>query len=428
MARARHEHAGPRGDAAGVQGRLRDGARRATRALKTSGDSTPRRSTRAPRRAHSLDVAQRRRRFRPSRAVTRVGMCAAMVTGARVPQYVPTRPASWTCTTRRRCTSSRARRRAPGGAFFPDAVRGGTFRPDDGVTRLVAAIVLVRAAGLEAEATAPGAGMLFGVTDAASIPSVWRGHVAVARSYGLVPSGSQFNPNGAFTRADLRAPSPSSRAFRPNRPRAGITTRAGRGRRLPCPTASAAPQILSASTQKGGAVLQLHPRGRRRHLQLRRRIRHAGPLRPATTIASTQYHLRRATTICAMRRRLRRRSHHCMTQTPSASCNGLQAQTPSRHATGLQDADGVCDVATGSCDVATGSCNIADGSRVDANGGCASQIPSAHSRRHLQDANGSCDDADASATCRRHSRRCKWRLRGCKWRLPRGGRAKSLEK
>ena len=141
--------------------------------------------------------------FRPARTLKRVDLAAAMVTGARVPQFMPTQPSFldvYDATTMCFVESAQAR---PGGALFPDAVRGGTFRPDEGVTRLIAAIVLVRAAGLEAEATAPGAGMLVGVTDAASIPSAWRGHVAVARSYGLVPSGSQFNPNGAFTRADL---------------------------------------------------------------------------------------------------------------------------------------------------------------------------------------------------------------------------------
>ncbi|HEX8339047.1 MAG TPA: S-layer homology domain-containing protein, partial [Pyrinomonadaceae bacterium] len=87
-------------------------------------------------------------------------------------------------------------------SLFPDAVRGGAFRPDDRATRLVAAVVLVRAAGLGAEADSK-AGVFLPYTDAASIPYELRGYVQVAVSNGLISSEQQFNPSGAITRAEL---------------------------------------------------------------------------------------------------------------------------------------------------------------------------------------------------------------------------------
>ena len=86
--------------------------------------------------------------------------------------------------------------------LFPDAVRGGAFRPDDRATRLVAAVVLVRAAGLRAEAESK-AGVFLPYTDAASIPYDVRGYVQVAIQYGLMSSAPRFNPSGALTRAEL---------------------------------------------------------------------------------------------------------------------------------------------------------------------------------------------------------------------------------
>jgi hypothetical protein len=81
-------------------------------------------------------------------------------------------------------------------------VRGGAFRPDDRATRLVAAVVLVRAAGLRAEAESK-AGVFLPYTDAASIPYDLRGYVQVAVTNGLISSAAQFNPSGTITRAEL---------------------------------------------------------------------------------------------------------------------------------------------------------------------------------------------------------------------------------
>ena len=142
-------------------------------------------------------------RFRPSHTLRRAELASAMLAGARVPQFMPAFPNFTDLSDATTMSFVESAQTRPGGALFPDAPRGGPFRPDEGVTRLLAAIVLVRAAGLEAETALPGASALPGVTDAGSIPFAWRGHVSVARAHGLLSSEAQFNPNGAFTRADL---------------------------------------------------------------------------------------------------------------------------------------------------------------------------------------------------------------------------------
>ena len=135
--------------------------------------------------------------FRPGAAVTRAELAEAMIVGARVPQYVPDTP-SFTdvndTTTMNFAEGTQA--------LFPDAVRGAQFRPDERVTRLAATVVLVRAAGLKAEAESK-AGAFLGYTDAASIPYELRGYVQVAVSKGLISSSMQFNPSGTLTRAEL---------------------------------------------------------------------------------------------------------------------------------------------------------------------------------------------------------------------------------
>lgn len=135
--------------------------------------------------------------FRPAASVSRAELAEAMIAGARIPQYVPNTPSF--VDVQDTTTMNFAEGSQP---LFPDAVRGGTFRPDDRATRLVAAVVLVRAAGLKAEADSK-AGTFLPYTDAASIPYDLRGYVQVAIQYGLMTSGTQFNPSGAITRAEL---------------------------------------------------------------------------------------------------------------------------------------------------------------------------------------------------------------------------------
>jgi serine protease AprX len=136
-------------------------------------------------------------RFRPAGAVTRAELAGAMVAGARVPQYVPNTPSFADVSDAPTMNFAEAAQ-----PLFPDAVRGGSFYPDAQATRLVAAVVLVRAAGLRAEADSKqGAALPY--TDSLSIPSKLRGYVLVAVQHGLMSASQQFNPNAPLTRAEL---------------------------------------------------------------------------------------------------------------------------------------------------------------------------------------------------------------------------------
>ena len=135
--------------------------------------------------------------FRPGASVSRSELAEAMIVAARVPQYMPATPSFLDV---KDTTTMNYAEGTQG--LFPDTVPGSVFQPNTRATRLVAAVVLVRAAGLRAEAESK-AGALLPYTDAATIPYDLRGYVQVAVSHGLMSSAQQFNPSGALTRAEL---------------------------------------------------------------------------------------------------------------------------------------------------------------------------------------------------------------------------------
>ena len=141
-------------------------------------------------------------RFRPDAAVLRSDLATTLMLGARVPQYLagqPTYQDVRDTTTRLFVESVQA---SPNGPLFVDAPTGGRFRPNDNVTRLTAAIALVRAAGLLSEAEA-SAGIPLSFLDAAGIPDEYRGYVSVATSRGMLAGDTLFRPQAALTRAEL---------------------------------------------------------------------------------------------------------------------------------------------------------------------------------------------------------------------------------
>lgn len=141
-------------------------------------------------------------RFHPDNAISRLDLATALVAGARVPQYLGGAPVYRDVSdslTRLFVESVQA---SPNGALFTDATPGGRFRPYDNVTRLAAAVALVRAAGFRSEAEAK-AGTPLAFLDATSIPFELRGYVSVAISKGLLQGDSLFRPNVAVTRAEL---------------------------------------------------------------------------------------------------------------------------------------------------------------------------------------------------------------------------------
>jgi serine protease AprX len=142
-------------------------------------------------------------RFRPQFTISRYDLASALMVGGRVPQYMAGQPRFTDATDRVTRNIVESVQSAPGGPLFNDASPGGAFRPDDRATRLIAAIALVRAAGLRSQAEAL-AGTSLPLTDAAQIPSSLRGYVKLALDRGLMTAdGSVFRPNDAMKRVEL---------------------------------------------------------------------------------------------------------------------------------------------------------------------------------------------------------------------------------
>jgi hypothetical protein len=143
------------------------------------------------------------RRFRPDFGVTRAELAAALVKGARVPQYLPGKPSFTDVTDSTTMLFVESAQSSPGGALFTDVTSGGKFRPDDVATRLAAAVALVRAAGLQGEVSAAALRPL-NVKDAGEIPAALRGYVWVAIEHGLLTvDNGYFHAQSAITRAQL---------------------------------------------------------------------------------------------------------------------------------------------------------------------------------------------------------------------------------
>jgi serine protease AprX len=152
---------------------------------------------------HAFVMSPYGRNFRPEHGVSRADLAAAMLACGRVPQYLPGSP-TYPDVRGDALLAVESAQAAPGGPLFDDAPAGGSFRPASHADRLTAAVVLVRAAGLGAEAEARAGAALPGVADAGSVPAEYRGYVAVALERGLLSlAGGQFRPASALARAEL---------------------------------------------------------------------------------------------------------------------------------------------------------------------------------------------------------------------------------
>ena len=140
--------------------------------------------------------------FRPAFGVTRANLAAALVQGARVPQYLPAQSSYTDIRDRATMLFVESAQASPKGALFPAISAGAAFQPDAPVDRLTAAVALVRAAGLRQQAETGSYNLTY--LDAGSIPASLRGYVALAVQNGLLGSSTTyFNPQGNFTRMDL---------------------------------------------------------------------------------------------------------------------------------------------------------------------------------------------------------------------------------
>lgn len=141
--------------------------------------------------------------FRPQFTISRYDLASALLLGGRVPQYLPAQSRFADVRDMVTMLAVESAQSSPTGALFTDVAFGGKFRPDDRADKLMAAVALVRAAGLRAQADAL-VGTSLSVSDANLIPSNLRGYVSVALSQGLLTKdGSAFNPSRALTRAEL---------------------------------------------------------------------------------------------------------------------------------------------------------------------------------------------------------------------------------
>ncbi|MET0752765.1 MAG: S8 family serine peptidase, partial [Pyrinomonadaceae bacterium] len=150
----------------------------------------------------SFLVLPKGQRFQPNFGVSRAELAAALLRTGRVPQYLAGAPMFSDIrdvTTRNIVESVQS---FPNGKLFFDAPNGSAFRPDAFASKLVTAIALVKAAGLE-NLTSTTA-IPLSVSDRNTIPAEWRGYVAVALQKGLMNlDGNAFNSNRAITQMEL---------------------------------------------------------------------------------------------------------------------------------------------------------------------------------------------------------------------------------
>jgi serine protease AprX len=139
-------------------------------------------------------------RFRPDFTVSRLDLARVLLLGGRVPQYVANHPIYSDVSDSSARLFVESVQSSPLGPAFVDTTAG-QFRPGEVTTRLMGTVALVRAAGLAGEAAAQSGPLPY--LDAASIPSEFRGYVAIALSKGLIPSESYFRPQDGLTRGDL---------------------------------------------------------------------------------------------------------------------------------------------------------------------------------------------------------------------------------
>jgi serine protease AprX len=142
------------------------------------------------------------KKFRPDSVVSRGEFAEAIVRSGSVPQYMASNPLFSDVRDSSTRSSVESVQSNPAGRLVYDATTGGRFYPNNTVTKLVAAVALVKAAGLDSQA---GSAVLPAtVADAYSIPSSLRGYVAVALQNGLISlDGNLFNPSRGLTRLEL---------------------------------------------------------------------------------------------------------------------------------------------------------------------------------------------------------------------------------
>jgi serine protease AprX len=141
-------------------------------------------------------------KFHPNFSVSRKELATSLIRSGKVLQYMAANPMFTDVrdkTTRCIVESVQSDSR---GKLFIDATSGSTFRPYNQASKLITAIALVKAGNFEE--IAQTASLPTNVIDSSSIPSQYRGYVAVALQKGFISlDGNKFNSNRALTRQEL---------------------------------------------------------------------------------------------------------------------------------------------------------------------------------------------------------------------------------
>jgi S-layer homology domain len=140
--------------------------------------------------------------FRPNSTVSRAEFAATLVRGGTVLQYVANSQMYSDVKDAYTRNVVESVQSNPNGRLIYDATAGGTFRPDNLTTKLVAAVAFVKAAGYENLAS--NSLLSPNVLDYLQIPSEYRGYVAVAIQKGFIKlDGNYFSINRPLTRLEL---------------------------------------------------------------------------------------------------------------------------------------------------------------------------------------------------------------------------------
>jgi hypothetical protein len=141
-------------------------------------------------------------KFKPDSTVSRADFAATLLRAGLVAQYMASQPVFSDVRDSSTRSIVESVQSGPSGQLIFDAQPGGRFHPNNNVTRLVAAVAFVRAAGLESAVST--AALPLSMADQLSIPTQFRGYVAVALQNGFMSlDGNKFDPSRAMTRVEL---------------------------------------------------------------------------------------------------------------------------------------------------------------------------------------------------------------------------------
>lgn len=141
-------------------------------------------------------------KFKSDAIVSRGDLAEILVRGGLVPQYIAPAPLYTDVRDMTMRGAVESVQNSPNGKLILDSSNAGKFDRNAVATKLVTAVALVKANNLDSIAATSLLPLT--MTDAASIPSAYRGYVAVALQKGwLTLDGNKFNPNNAITRLDI---------------------------------------------------------------------------------------------------------------------------------------------------------------------------------------------------------------------------------